>query len=156
MQSWPESDAKICARIVEQQKELRGENAEEFVHFFQKQSITLGGITETLTQKKREILTCLPEPLKELEFCSFSRANSKKRKMTWVEAALVTEADTLRYEQKSKKALELKEKYEAELVAPEASQTSLLSLHESLLPPGSQSSSQQPRQVPDLPMNTAD
>ena len=134
-------------------KELRGENAKEFARVFQKQTLTLAGIAKTLAQKKREIPTCLPEPLKEPEFRSFPGANGKKRKITGAEAALAAEADKLLHEQKSKKALELKEKYEAELVALEASRTSALSFHESLLPPGSQSSSQQPRQVPDSPMN---
>ncbi len=144
---------KSALDMVEQEKELRGANAEEFACVFQKKTLTLAGTAKTLTEKKREISTCLPEPLKEPEFRLFPRANSKKRKKTGEEAALTAEVNKLRHEQKFKKALKSKEKYEAELLALEASQTSLSSLNESLPSLGSQSSSQQPRQVPNLLMN---
>ena len=144
---------KSALDMLEQQKELRGENALEFACVSQEKTITLAGTANTLTEKKKNFSTYLPKPLKEPEFRSFPGANIKKRKMTGEEAALAAEANKLRHKQKLKKALESKEKYKAELVAMEASQKSLLSLHESLLLLSNQSSSQQLRQVPNSLMN---
>lgn len=90
------------------------------------------------------MLTYLPESLKEPEFRSFLVADSEKQKITRGKTALVAETDKLCHRQKLKKILELKKKYESELVMLEASQTSLLFFNKFLLMPDNQSNSQQP------------
>lgn len=104
-------------KVVEQQKQFSGTAAEEFAQAFKAQT---GKIVEALKAKEERQNNLPPQllaPLQEPRIRNFPSKNSGRRKMTDTEAAVVAEADSARAQRKTRKELEIKQKYEAKLAA---------------------------------------
>ncbi len=111
---------------------------------FEKHTVKLVTAAKLQADNQKSLSPQLPTPLSEPNLRSFSNSNSNKRKMTAIEATEAAEADKTRKQRRELREKEIKQRYEAELAAPNAEDPEFLTpkpLRQVLAPtlePGSQ------------------